>query len=307
MQGCGREAHRSCGSVSSVHFTPVGEAVPELADWIETSLFAEGRTGASRAELTRRVASTFGMDENDDDLIAQIELALREIDDRRRRAGAAYPFAYGRKRVERVDSGALVPYFFMLLASRPTEERPKHRSQDAALLLDVVAGEALQSYLGEGSRSIRFGMPPTAPRPNAFNNALPWLAKEMAVEMRVPRSFLPEQYQDAGADVVAWKHVGAAMDGFLVILAQCTISANWHLKRRDAILERWSGWLNTLWPTTAMAVPFVIRSDSSEWEYIRGTVGILLDRLTMASLLEAEPVSVEGELRAWLDNEVERA
>ena len=242
----------------------------------------------SIAELLNRFPAGQKPDASD------LGLIRSEVRERYDIIGDRYPYRADSAGVERV-AGDTALYDFLLLASL---EYAPFRQENAYTgvnrIFDLVVREALKAHLGKRSDAVRFGTPVSDGRPQDFIEAVSWLAGLMGTpEGRMDR---PADDNDAGVDVVAWRHFADHRAGFPVILAQDTLQLDFELKVGRIPLESWKKWLDIgPSPQTALAVPFNIRRGDDRWMKVTTDTALLLDRLRLCELLRERTWSDEPE------------
>jgi hypothetical protein len=241
----------------------------------------------------------------DAELDVALEFVLREVGRRRALAREAYPFEEVGGGIELRNADGALPYVFMLCASASPLVRRERRYAEIDGLFDSLVLDALCVYLGQHSRGVRFGFPPSGGRPTGFYDALDWLAARMGLH-RGPSRAKPDR-KDGGVDVVAWSPFSDGRTGFVTLLAQCTVQLDWTPKARDTIPDVWNGWLDLgKIPMTCLAIPHAIPPVFEKWDEIRRTVHVLLERFRLASLLASKPLTSRAEALAWVKNELAR-
>jgi hypothetical protein len=199
-----------------------------------------------------------------------------------------------------------LPYVFLLCLSVSEPLRSESRQQEVEHLFDIVVMEALCSYLSGESQMVHFGWPATGDRPTNFVDAVKWLAEKLGLP--TGRGRTSPRSKDGGLDVVVWRPFRDERQGFVVILAQCTIAKDWFDKAKDIVKDVWRGWIDFgKDPTTCLAVPFVVPHSFGKWDELRRTVTFLLDRLRLCELLEERGLACEeeGKIEKWTYAELE--
>ncbi len=272
-----------------------------LADWLEATMLVESREYVSKARIRKYLRALFADDKPD----IAVEILLREVARRSRQAERLYPFRTDGEGVRYGRSHAATPYLFMLCLSVSKPYRDEHRYKDTDELFDSLVLDALKSYLGRGSRGVRFGSPGSGGRPANFKDAITWLRQRMNLG---PGTGRPRMHSgDSGLDVIAWRPFRDGRSAYIVVLAQCTVQLNWLVKARDVTEDTWRGWIDfAKHPHLALAIPFVIPRSSRYWDELRREVHTVLDRLRLAELLEDVPVEREAKIQTWVASEVLR-
>ena len=279
---------------------PTSSDACSLADWAEAITFAEDRNNSSRSFLRNRlrsILSTYG-----DELEIQLEMLSAEVEGRRRRAEAVYPFAWTDSGLSRVQKVNGTPYEFLLWLAVSPIYRRESRYSEIDELFDNLVKRALTVYLGSNAIGVRFGSPPSGGRPSNFPKAVKWLAMRLGLQSGAGRP--RTQLKDGGVDVVVWNPFGDGRTGFVVILCQCTVAMDWTPKAKDIAAGVWKGWIDFgRDPLTAIAVPFAIPHGFGRWDELRRTVNVILDRMRLAELIEVDAVDGLAAIRAWNSRE----
>jgi hypothetical protein len=283
------------------------EDTGDLADWLEAKAILEDQSKISRSRLRRQLRELFPSDEAE--LEIRLELIYQEMRRRRQVAGEIYPFVEYETGTGMKLTGleGSLPYVFLLCLSVSEPLRAEKRQQEVEYLFDLVVMEALHNYLSGNSEVIHFGWPPTGARPKSFCKAVPWLAQELGIP--TGKGVVRTVSKDGGLDVVAWKPFRDDREGFVAILAQCTIKEDWFDKAKDIVKDVWRGYIDFgKDPTSCLAVPFVVPMSFDKWDELRRTVTFLLDRLRLCELIEETGLTCEEreEIEEWTNSELER-
>ena len=282
---------------------PAGGEMTQLADWLEARMIVEGLSRMPRSRLRRYLRGVMAIDKEELDL--QAELLFQEMARRRRIAGEMYPFVEERTGMGRKDTEAALPYVFLLCLVTSESLRSETRQAEVDQMLDNLAEDALRRYLAGESRGLRFGWPPSGDRPGDFRDAVEWLAELLG--LRVGKGRRRPKSKDGGVDVVVWRPFKDGREGFITILAQCTVALDWEGKGRDIIEDIWRGWIDFgKDPVTCLVVPFVIPHPFEKWDELRRTVTFVLDRLRLCELLDGVTLSNESEVSEWTAAELGR-
>jgi hypothetical protein len=270
-----------------------------LADWAEAVLLSEDLDLLSKAEIKRRTASAGSPEDSD------LALMLSEVRRRAGAAGAGYPFRADVNFIERLRGvDALIYEALLLLSLQHTEFRTKRKWNTANLIMDRLARDALREYIGPNALAVRFAWPTSDGRPTQFADAVLWLADVLGLEAGTgPKN--PAK-KDGGVDVVAWRRFRDPRSKFTVVLAQCTFQLDFKHKAADILLNQWMNWISFGWPpSVALAVPFVIGVNDSDWDDLHFTCSIVLDRTRIVEMLavSAAPPDDIPLLRSWVQHE----
>lgn len=272
---------------------------PQLADWAELILLTEGRERASRATLRRRLAvSAASVDE------ADLDLLVGEIARRSALAPASYPFSVTEAGLQRTSDHPTF-YDFLLIASHEEAQfRLDDDFNEANLLFDLIAREALRCLVGSNSTGVRFEWRVLDGGPGPFGEALSWLADQLDIpEGNATRR---AQRKDGGVDVVAWQPFRDGRTSYPLILAQCTLQMRYQRKGSDIELDLWKAWIRFgADPMTALVIPFVVPLSDDRWSEMRYTVSVIVDRMRLCELLEdVDSDSVTPEVADWIRTQV---
>lgn len=276
-----------------------GEDAGTLADWAEATLLIEDRRRLSRAAIRQRLVGASG----DDGGELLLDLLLAEVQRRERLAPAAYPYTSDGTSIERRAGIEARPYhFILLLAASPNFRNANDAFDEPVELFDYLVVQALRSYLGPSAVAIRFGHPSRDGRPPSFPDAVGWLADQMNLG-RGP-SEPSWRRRDGGLDVAAWRPFMDERSGFIAILCQCTIAKKWVRKALDLPYFLWPGWIDFgIPPATALAIPFAVPAGFDQWDELRRTVTLVLDRFRLLECIDPAAVTDLPAIGAWIDSE----
>ena len=150
-------------------------------------------------------------------------------------------------------------------------------------LLEEITEAALAHFWGQGGSALSFGYPSKHGRPEAFDQAVVWLAGKIGLE--AGRGYRPPRRKDGGVDVVAWRQFADRRPGFPVALAQCTIQAETFTKTTDIDLRLWASWLAMdSDPLSLLVIPGTIRSAGPDWRQL-ATVVMVIYRIRLMDLI----------------------
>jgi hypothetical protein len=223
-----------------------------------------------------------------------------------------YPYSVtaleGSQSVEFDRTAHKMTYAFLLLLSVSLAFRSKRKWMMAVeRAFDEIAHEALREYMGPSSSGLRFGAPRSGTRPGSFAHAIPWLCEQLGLPRGTGK--VRRHTGDGGVDIVVWRPFREhdRRMAFVTILAQCTVEMAWHNKGGDIKLDRWRGWVDFgVDPVTCLAVPFAVADDYDQWDEIRRTSVLVLDRLRLADLRPDPSPELAVTIRPWVANEMER-
>lgn len=273
-----------------------------VADWVEFSIFISNLDYIGKAEIRREIITASGLDEEEADV--QTELLIQEIQRRHNLAPLGYPFSVVGTGINLNKALYSVPYFFMLLISISPNLRLEKRQSEVEKSFDYLIVDSLIKMLGNGSRGLRFGSPASDHRPKSFIPAINWLAKELNLKTGTGLSFKPRR-KDGGVDVVVWRPFNDHRSAFVTILAQCTVQIDWKEKAKDIVEDLWRGWVDFgKNPITCLAIPFVVSPGYSNWDEVRRTTVLILDRMRVVELLNGDRVKSPDEMDRWMKKEL---
>lgn len=266
--------------------------IEALADWIETSVVVSQSGHFGRDKLDSLAASELTT------LPQKVSMALTVMARRAKVLGDSYPFTVTEIGVLRRTSPWANPYQSLLFLTPGSIARQTVRASEThemGELFEDLAESALANLWGPGGAALRFGHPSKHGRPESFDQAIPWLAKKMSVE--VGRGYRPPRRKDGGVDIVVWRPFADGRPGFPIALAQCTIQAETFTKTSDVDLRLWASWLALdVDPMSLLVLPGTIRAAGTEWNQL-STVVTLIERIRLMELAGrgGEP----PESRAW--------
>lgn len=250
----------------------------DVADWIEVECLLSGQAmSAPTLEAQGRGA---GLRQ------ADVGLGLRTMARRREVLGPAYPFRAGAGAAA-LRGATATPWAAWLLMSPGTATRELIDVPDAARLHETLTRHACSQIYGRATEAIRFAWPSDEGRPREFPDAVRWLGQRMRAP--IGSGYRPPTHKDGGVDVVVWRPFPDGRSGFPVLLVQCTVERDYPHKASDIDTRIWSSWLALdVDPATALAVPCVVPSGET-WNALASRT-VVLDRIRLASLIDADPV-----------------
>lgn len=263
-----------------------------IADWIETSVLVSDSGHFGRDKLDDLAAREIGAPP------MKVTMAIDIMAKRASVLGAAYPFAVRDIAVLRRKSRHAGHYAALLYLTPGSVARQTVRASETAEmgeLLEEVSEEALANFWGAGGSALSFGYPSKHGRPEAFDQAVVWLAGRIGLD--AGRGYRPPRRKDGGVDVVAWRQFTDRRPGFPLALAQCTIQAETFTKTSDIDLRLWASWLAMdSDPLSLLVIPGTVRSAGPDWKQL-ATVVMVIDRIRLLDLLSRDP---EGDRElAW--------
>lgn len=251
---------------------PLSYSPHVLVEYVETAMLVEDINHMSIAELTSRWPAGNRPSATDTSTIRPDIAARAEL------MPGIYPYRADEQGIERRSDVNSTVYDFLLLLS--LEHAPYRRAREyngSNKILDLLLREALAARLGPGSEGVRFGTPVQDGRPEDFIEAVTWLADKMGVADG--QRDRPPDDNDAGVDVVVWRHFDDRRSGFPVVLAQGTVEFNYVPKSMQVPLGEWKKWLNIgPQPLTALGIPFDIANGDDRWMKVAGNAALIYDR-----------------------------
>ena len=256
----------------------------QVADWIETTLLARGTRPLGHDEL-------YALADVELQLGApQVGLGLGVMKRRSDLLGSKYPFNVHDVAVLCRQGSTELPYSGLLFLTPDGVARQtvlRDTSSEMEILFERVTEEAVRNLWGPFGRALRFGWPSESGRPQEFNAAVTWLAKQIGIEPGI--GFRPPRRKDGGVDVVAWRPFPDGRGGVPLLLVQCTLQSDILPKASDVDTRVWASWLLLDFdPITALAVPQTIPVGTL-WDQI-ALKGMILDRVRLADLIPQNSV-----------------
>lgn len=274
--------------------------VVALTDWLEILLMASQKS-VTRARL-KEVLGAAG-DIPTGDIEVAIDFVYKEVERRHAIAQSGYPLIISESRIALNKEGNYEFYKFFLLISISKPLRVEKRQNEVDLLFDESVRKAVESYLGKGTQSVRFGWPPSGGRPTNFQDAIGWLCLKMNLPSGIGKQ-IPTT-KDGGIDIVAWKPFRDQKRQFLILYVQCTIQIEWFEKATDIIDLLVLGWIDTGKTfLSALAIPFVIPKNFNKRDALSRTINIVFDRLRLVEFLIDVNSSDLPEVLEWSKKEL---
>lgn len=254
-----------------------------IADWIETSLLVSPSGHFGRDKLDALATAEIGATP------MKVAMAIGVMNKRAEILGDSYPFLVSDIAVLRQTAQHASTYAALLHLTPYSVARQTVRASETAAMgeiLEEISEAALANFWGPGGDALSFGYPSKHGRPEAFDQAVVWLAGKMGLE--AGRGYRPPRRKDGGVDVVAWRQFADRRAGFPVALAQCTIQAATFTKTTDVDLRLWSSWLAMdIDPLSMLVIPGTVRSAGPDWQQL-ATVVMVIDRIRLMDLLARE-------------------
>jgi hypothetical protein len=288
------------GKVESKIPAPATLDSSSLADWVESAMLIEERKYMSKSSMRQRLKGALSIESEEAEV--EIELLLSEVSRRDKIAPQVYPFSESPTGLSRKEIPDLAVYEFLLWLSVSPRYKWEDRYREIDEHFDKLVKQALIRYLGGNARGVRFAFPSSDGRPAGFPEAVSWLAGllNLATGKAIPRP----RVKDGGVDVVVWCPFRDGRTGFVVILCQCTVELNWPPKAKDIVIGNWCGLIDFgLHPLTVLGVPFAVPRTFEKWDELRRTVNIVLDRMRLCELIQAESIENLEEIRRWAEAE----
>ncbi len=281
---------------------PTSDSSIEIADWLETFSLLNKKKRLSKSSIRRKLHSILPLDRENMEVI--LEMTLMEISRRDRIVGSTYPFFIEGNYLQMKEGSNFLSYKFLLFLVSSESLRSESRHTDVELTMDMLVLDALSNYFAGNSTGVHFGWPTSGERPPGFPAAIKWLANKMG--MKTGKGEKRSKRRDGGVDVVVWRPFNDNREGFVTLLAQCTIAFNWPPKAKDIVLDLWRGYIDFgKDPITCLAIPFVIPKPFEKWDELRRTVHFVLDRLRLCELLEDVDLSMTDQIKEWTDSEAQ--
>jgi hypothetical protein len=230
-----------------------------VADWIELNIAIE-KTAIPKAAVISKLESSLG-DESGDAFISSVwdELELRML-----LYGDHPPFVVvGLEVVPNLiweENPEYLMCIILSLVGNPVNPTPTGK------LFERLSKEAAKNYIS-GSALV-FGHPSRLTVAELCKHTFEKLKSE-----------LPQNYNDRGVDVIAWKPFADGRGNQIIILMQCAGGKNWTKKTGDVVMRAWKEKYITFGCTPVRGFStVVIISKSEEFEEISFETDLLLDR-----------------------------
>lgn len=263
-----------------------------VADWIESTVLARGSRQMGWDEVDRIAEEELHVSP------ALVGLAGRVMRLRSSHLGKAYPFVVDDLAIRCRSESTTQPYAALLhLAPGSPCRQLLFRDPTDVMerIFEEIASLAAAQLWGSAGRALRFGWPSDIGRPQAFGDAVAWLAQQM--NLTPGAGYRPPKRKDGGVDVVAWRPFPDGRPGFPILLVQCTLQAELESKSADIDTRVWASWLKMdVDPTTALATPSTIGAGPL-WDQLT-LRGLVLDRIRLAGL--TQDVELPDPHRSWV-------
>lgn len=272
-----------------------------MADWAEAMMLANGRARMSRDKLDNLAREAEIPTVRVSDLVVE---AINEIQRRATVLGDRYPFEWHSDLAQIHVSRRCLPYEFLLCLACSVPFRAERRWPETEKSYDDLVANALIAYFGPFAQKTRvaWGDPGRPARWDDFRSHL-------CATLKIPRGTNPllNYPKDAGSDVIVWVPFRDGREGFVTLLAQCTVQRDdWVAKAGECNPRRWCGWVDFKTdPLTCLAIPFAIPKNYPQWHDLTRTVNLVLDRLRICELLPAG-YACSTEIEEWTAKELDR-
>lgn len=271
-----------------------------LADWIELALLAEGRRFISPAKALTLLEQKGGVANETD-----VAFAFGVLHDRSDLGLSRYPFVFTRLGIERtVAEPSQSPYvFLLLLANFASHIVPidSNSMEAGAPILERLVTAALPGIFGPRVSAIRFGWPPEAGRPGAFDEAIRWLARHLGARTLELRGTAGGR-ADGGIDVVAWWDHGDQRAAGPIGVVQVTYEQDLRRKSIEIAAADLDRWIEIPPPVPILATPFDLTSDPDLFSEL-STRAVIVDRWRILRGLDT--TAPDGsEVGLWIETAV---
>lgn len=274
-----------------------------LTEYVEALLLVEDENHLSLADL----ASQFPSGQRPSN--AQLGLIRSEVRRRSFLLGSIYSYRADDAGVYRLSNAALGIYEFLVFLS--LEYAPYRRANEfnhVNRIFDLLVREFLIARLSPTGKAVRFGTPVQDDRPEAIEDAIPWLAGQMGLATLSDDLLFDDN--DCGVDVVGWQPFVSGRAGFPVWLVQCTVQMGYESKSLQIPVEYWKQVISIgPSPQTGLAVPFTVRDGDDRWLKVSLNVTSLLDRIRLCEVLDGIDLTQYqefDEMKTFNSSELER-
>lgn len=231
----------------------------------------------------------------EEQLLADVELdslsgrIMEEIQRRVELLGDKYPFRLYEGSLQYTPSASGVYEFCLAVSTAPNVTTGVF--VELARYFEILAGDVVCHYLGEGSKFIRSGAPayPDDAEIRNFKGAIDYLHKETDEWLWLPAEDAEPDLaaiKDEGMDFVVWKSIDRRK-GRLYVLGQCACGrTDWHDKIDDLSLTKIKRWVRDLPPVTpirAFATPHNVTA-AKVFGYLSGAAGLSFDRVRLTAI-----------------------
>jgi hypothetical protein len=222
---------------------------------------------------------------------------MEEIQRRADLLGGQYPFNLADGVLQYSPSSTGVYEFCLAVSTAPNVTTGAYC--ELARYFEILAGDIVCHYLGDGSNFIRSGAPayPEDATIRSFQEAIEYLHNQTGEWVWDPSEDaivdLPH-IQDEGMDFVVWKSIDRRKSRIYVI-GQCACGrTDWHDKHSDLDLKRIKRWVKNLPPAEpirAFVTPHSVTA-SKVFATLAMKAGLSFDRIRLTSIAGAA-VNVE--------------
>lgn len=299
-------------------------ALADYAEWVCWKNDYASPT-ALKADLDRLTENDFGVDEmpdiygdsempdtedvnevpEEEEIDGFVGEAYGEIQRREVACRGGYPFALDEngkilRPKQESDNHKYDIYKYLLLATRLDMKRSrKHAEMDGTLLLEELAAEIVQSYLGPRSEKFVFGTSVESP---SFSARVEKLCEEMQEGVRfMSRSQSHKYKQDDKLDVVAWIPFADNLPGKLLAFGQCKTGTSYGdtlaQLQPDAFCKKWLHPQPVLTPIRMFFVAEAL--PRLDWENVGIDAGLLFDRCRIVDYSDEVSAGILEKVRTW--------
>lgn len=293
--------------------------VNELADFSEWLAWTRGKVSAREilAALGRLDENdvNVGCDDNADDLAAELDEVMNEIERRSSACDGAYPFALGLQGTVLFyappkDPRATV-YCYLLMGTRLNMQANRTHAQiDGALLFEELGAHVLGNYLGgqavpgqanrRRAKSLVFG----TGNPGSFAGKVADLCTQLG-EGGAFRKLddADVDAQDDKLDVIAWVPFSDQKRSQLILFGQCKTGTSWDGQKTqlqpDAFVHRWMRDPFLMMPMRVFMITEA--SDRAQWCGDSLYAGLFFDRCRIIDFSENLDDKLLARIGVWTD------
>lgn len=277
-----------------------------LADWLELYSLEQRDGTATRGDLESLLTIPLDTNEADDkseilDNIASDTFA--ELDRRKFRAGAGYPFDVVNRHSlrRREDWSEKIPYIFCLHLSYMRHDQMLPQIIDAWKLFERTGGIAARDFI-QGELHV-FGTS------RESGGGFAASVGDLCAAVGEGGGFKGQptlNKQDDGVDIVVWKGFGDKRSGQIMMYGQCAGGWDWKSKlyrlQPDEFCEQWMVDKPPSPLIKSFYVPHTV-ADESRWNNAVRSGGILFDRCRIAATIDihVEDVELWGLCQLWCE------
>ena len=191
-------------------------------------------------------------------------------------------------------------YKYLLLATRlDMNANRRYSNYDGTLLLEELAAEVAQNYLGSRAESLVFG---TASNISSFAGRVDFLCQQIGEGGGFEnRRLKPPTEKDGKLDVVAWKNFTDQLPGKLILFGQCKTGTHYEDElaklQPDAFCKKYMRSLPVVNPVRAFFVSEAL--PETNWHNMSVDAGILFDRCRIIDFCDSVSDVTLGKIEAW--------